>query len=97
MRKFHGDHLLGGFNFDSALVEWILARSRRRAGPSLRRDQRGAEGRRSRMLQVAEAVKIRLAEQKTDKVPVRCRWISWWTTWAAVQFRGRSTGNSTPP
>ena len=71
MRKFHGDPLLGGYNFDSALVEWVLAQLKAK-GKVIPYDEKNEDhkGRRARMLQVAEAVKIRLAEQKTDKVPV---------------------------
>jgi actin-like ATPase involved in cell morphogenesis len=71
VKKFHGDHLLGGFNFDSALVQWVLDQLKAK-GKTIPYDENNEEhkGRRSRMLQVAEAVKIRLAEQKTDKVPV---------------------------
>lgn len=71
MRKFHGDHLLGGCNFDSAFVEWILDQLKAK-GKVIPYDEANEEhkGRRARMLQVAETVKIRLAEQKTDKVTV---------------------------
>lgn len=71
VRKFHGDHLLGGYNFDRALVQWILDELKAK-GKTIPYDETNAEhvGRRSRMLQVAEAVKIRLAEQSTNKVPV---------------------------
>lgn len=71
MRKFHGDPLLGGYNFDSALVQWILNELKAK-GRIIPYDENNEEhkGRRARMLQVAEAVKIRLAEQKTNKVPV---------------------------
>ncbi len=68
MRKFHGDHLLGGYNFDSAFVQWILDQLKAK-GKTIPYDGNNEEdrGRRARLLQVAEAVKIRLAEQRTDR------------------------------
>ncbi|MCY2924775.1 MAG: Hsp70 family protein, partial [Planctomycetota bacterium] len=71
MRKFHGDHLLGGYNFDTALVQWVLDQLKAE-GKAIPYDESNEEhrGRRARMLQVAETVKIRLSEQRTDKVSV---------------------------
>jgi actin-like ATPase involved in cell morphogenesis len=71
MKKFNGDHLLGGCNFDDAFVQWILDQLKAK-GKNIPYDENNEEhrGRRARMLQVAESVKIRLAEQKTDKIAV---------------------------
>ena len=71
VKKFHGNHLLGGYDFDKALVQWILDELKA-AGKTIPYDESNEEhrGRRARMLQVAETVKIRLSEQKTDKIPV---------------------------
>lgn len=71
MKKFHGNHLIGGCNFDRAFVQWILdqLKVRDRVIPY---DENNEEhkGRRARMLQVAETVKVKLGEARTDKQPV---------------------------
>jgi len=74
MRAFEGDHLLGGYNFDRALVQEVLNRLKA-AGRDVPYDENSAEdrGRWARLMQVAENVKIQLSEQKNDKVPVQFR------------------------
>jgi len=74
LRAFDGDHLLGGYNFDRALVQAILNRLKA-AGRDIPYDENSAadRGRRARILQVAENVKIQLSEQKNDKVFVQFR------------------------
>ncbi|MGO8757440.1 MAG: Hsp70 family protein [Terracidiphilus sp.] len=91
MKKFDGDHLLGGYDFDSALVQWILDQLKEK-GKIIPYDPDNEEhkGRRARMLQIAEAVKIRLAEQRTDKatVPVQVDFLVD-NQGQRVQFRGQ--------
>lgn len=74
MKAFDGNALLGGYNFDKALVRWILAKVTE-SGRQIPFDPQSAEHRsqRARLLMLAENIKIRLAEQRTDKtkVPVR--------------------------
>ncbi len=71
MRRFGGDHLLGGYNFDRAFIEWIIDQLKAK-GKTIPYDENNEEhkGRRARMLQVAEAAKIRLSEQKVDRIQV---------------------------
>ncbi len=74
MKAFDGNALLGGYNFDKALVRWILEKVTEN-GREIPFDPENANHRsqRARLLMLAENVKIRLAEQRTDKtkVPVR--------------------------
>jgi molecular chaperone DnaK (HSP70) len=74
MKAFDGNALLGGYNFDKALVRWILEKVTQN-GREIPFDSENAEHRsqRARLLMLAENIKIRLAEQRTDKtkVPVR--------------------------
>jgi len=69
IKAFDGDHLLGGYNFDRALVEWILERLQEK-GRVIPYNENDPEdrGRRGRLLQLAESVKIRLFEQRNGKV-----------------------------
>jgi molecular chaperone DnaK (HSP70) len=71
IKAFDGDHLLGGYNFDDDLVQWILDKlaAARRIIPY---DENNPQdrGRRARMLQLAEAVKLNLARQRTDQTAV---------------------------
>ncbi len=93
MKKFDGDHLLGGYNFDRALVKWVLDQLKAQ-GRVIPYDETNEDhrGRRSRMLQVAEAVKIRLTEQRTAKVavPVKVDFLED-DQGKPVQFLGRIT------
>ncbi len=71
MKGFDGDHLLGGYNFDRELVQWILGRLSE-AGRVIPYDENNPEdrGRRARLLQLAESIKIKLTEQRSSKVYV---------------------------
>lgn len=76
MKAFDGDHLLGGYNFDRELVSWILDRLHK-ANPErvIPYDENNPEdrGRRARLLQLAENVKVDLSEQRNSKVQVNVR------------------------
>lgn len=71
MKAFNGDHLLGGYNFDRAFVEWVRGELKAQ-GREIPYDQNSEEdrGRRARLLQLAETVKIQLTQQRTSKAPV---------------------------
>ncbi|MDP8223913.1 MAG: Hsp70 family protein [Candidatus Lernaella stagnicola] len=74
-KAFDGDRLLGGYTFDRALVEWIIGKIEA-TGRKVRHDKNNPEdrGRRARLLQYAEDLKIRLSEQgKKKRVPVEVR------------------------
>jgi len=76
MRAFGGDHLLGGYNFDRELVHWLrqrLAAQGRRI--VLDENEPADRGRLSRLLRLAEQVKIALAGARSSTVPIdfRCR------------------------
>ena len=90
VRSIHGDGFLGGDNFDNTLVHWVLDQLTAK-GTTIPDDENNEEHewRRSRMLQLAENVKIRLAEQGTDKasVPVPVDFLVD-DTGQRVQFRG---------
>jgi molecular chaperone DnaK len=60
--SFDGDHLLGGYNFDRVLVQWIL-RKLREKGHVISYDETNPEdrARHARLLQLAEEVKMRLS------------------------------------
>ncbi len=70
MKAFNGDHLLGGYNFDRELVEWIRKRLDA-AGLKIPYDENspGDRARRAQLLQLAEQAKIDLTALRTDKVP----------------------------
>ena len=74
IKSFDGNHLLGGYNFDRALVQWILERLKEK-GRIIPYDDNNTEdrSRRARLLQLAESVKIKLTEQRSPKVPVDVR------------------------
>lgn len=74
LRAFDGNELLGGYNFDRALVQWMLDKARAK-GRKIVFDANDpiTRGRRARLLLIAESVKIKLAEQRTDKVKVPVR------------------------
>jgi molecular chaperone DnaK len=71
VKSFDGDHRLGGSNFDGALVQWILDQLKAQSivipTDDKNEDQKGY---RTRLLQVAESVKIKLTDQRTPKVKV---------------------------
>lgn len=66
-----GDRLLGGFDFDRRLVNWLIKRLRAR-GRSIRFDEQRVEdvGRHTRLMRLAESVKIKLSEQRNRKAYV---------------------------
>ncbi len=74
MKSYDGDQLLGGYNFDRALVQWIIEKASAK-GRKIPYDPENPEdrGRRARLLIIAESLKIRLSETRTDleNVPVR--------------------------
>lgn len=67
MRAFDGDHLLGGYNFDRELVQWVRERLEHH-GRKVVFDESDPEdrGRLSRLLRVAEQVKLALAQAPDD-------------------------------
>ncbi|HYH67188.1 MAG TPA: Hsp70 family protein [Urbifossiella sp.] len=71
LKAFEGDHLLGGYNFDRRLVEWVLDKLAAQ-GRAIPHDEDDADdrARRARLLQIAEQVKLKLHEQRSPKVPV---------------------------
>lgn len=71
MKSFDGNPRLGGYNFDRALVQWVLSELGKQ-GRIIPYDETNEEdrGRHARLLQVAEEIKIRLSEQRTPKAPV---------------------------
>lgn len=74
MRAFDGNPLLGGYNFDRALVQWMLDKASA-GGRTIPYDIENPEdrGRRARLLMIAENIKIKLSEQRSGKVPVPVR------------------------
>jgi len=74
INAFDGNHLLGGYNFDRALVAWILARLGEK-GRVIPYDHANPEdrNRRARLLELAESVKWRLTEARGPKAPVDAR------------------------
>ncbi len=74
MRAFDGDHLLGGYNFDRALVQWMVERLADK-GRHIEFDEHDPSdrGRRARLLNLAEQVKIRLTEARGPRVAVHVR------------------------
>jgi len=74
VRAFDGDHLLGGYNFDRDLTQWILEKLEAK-GRSVVFDESDTEsrGRLAQLLRLAEAVKIKLAKSADDSRPVEVR------------------------
>ena len=74
MRSFDGDPLLGGYNFDRRLVQWLLDRLKSR-GRRIALSDADAAGRArlARLLRLAERTKIELAAAASDDQPVLCR------------------------
>ncbi|HYH67187.1 MAG TPA: Hsp70 family protein, partial [Urbifossiella sp.] len=74
MRSFDGDPLLGGYNFDRALVHWLRERVAARGRTVVfDEDDPADRGRLSRLLRIAEGVKIALAKAPDDATPVDFR------------------------
>ena len=76
MLSFDGDHLLGGYNFDRVLIQWIIEKLISR-GKQISLDENNPQHRSSiaRLLQLAERVKLKLSEAVNEDVyvPVRGR------------------------
>ncbi|MGE4088367.1 MAG: ankyrin repeat domain-containing protein [Immundisolibacter sp.] len=74
MRSFDGDPLLGGYNFDRRIVQWLLERLKLR-GRRIELSDADAAGRArlARLLRLAERTKIQLAGAPVDDYPVLCR------------------------
>ena len=72
MRAFDGNNLLGGYNFDRALVQWMVEAMRAR-GREITLDVDGDPSQVARLLQLAERVKLDLADASSDTQPVRVR------------------------
>jgi hypothetical protein len=74
MKSFDGNRLLGGYNFDRRFIDWVL-RQLKAQGRVIPYDETSEadRGRRARLLQVAENVKIQLSEARSPKanVPVK--------------------------
>jgi hypothetical protein len=71
-KAFDGNQLLGGYNFDRKLAQWILDKLAAK-GRQVPYDENNAEdrGRRARLLTFAESLKIRLADMgRKKKVPI---------------------------
>ncbi len=77
MQSFDGNHLLGGYNLDRAIVHALLSRLEQ-AGRVIRLDEDDPEdrGRLARLLRLAEAVKIKLSQTQDPA--------------AAADFRGQN-------
>lgn len=75
MRGFDGDPLLGGYNFDREIIHWVrrkLQQLGRRV--DLDEDNPDHRARLASLLQLAENVKIALANAKSDSTKVDIRW-----------------------
>lgn len=74
IKGFAGDHLLGGYNFDRELVQWVIGRLRS-SGRKVPFDTHSPtdQGRLARLLVLAETVKIRLSNQPNARQPVPIR------------------------
>ncbi len=71
VKNYGGNRLLGGYNFDRLLAEWLLGRMRDR-GVQIALDESNPLDRAkwAKLLHLAEDVKIRLAGARTDAFPV---------------------------
>jgi molecular chaperone DnaK (HSP70) len=74
MRAFDGNHLLGGYNFDRELAHWIRRRLSER-GRHIVLDENNPDdrGRLNRLLRLAESVKIKLSNARTDSEMIEIR------------------------
>jgi len=74
IKKFGGNRLLGGFNFDRELAYWLLRQLQDRGVRiTLNEDVPEDRGKLARLLRVAEDAKIRLAGARTGKMPVHIK------------------------
>jgi actin-like ATPase involved in cell morphogenesis len=74
MKAFDGDHLLGGFNFDRELVDWVrkqLETRGRKIAPDMSTDSGRAAV--ASLLRVAEQVKIAISQTDSDDRMVEFR------------------------
>ena len=93
MKSFDGDHLLGGYNFDSALVEWMFGqmaeqnreplcvwvKNQEEQKKQIAPEQKAAgNAQLARIFQYAENVKIKLADARSDQVKIPVK-IDWLT------------------
>jgi molecular chaperone DnaK (HSP70) len=71
IKSFDGNHLLGGYNFDRELVQWIVEKAQA-GGRKIVYDETNPDhrSRRGQLLQLAETTKFRLSTQLTSKAPV---------------------------
>lgn len=72
MKSFDGNPLLGGYNFDRRLANWIIERTRKLlegSGRSIIFEENAPSSSWSRLLQLAEYIKEKLSEQPTAKFP----------------------------
>jgi molecular chaperone DnaK (HSP70) len=74
VHSFDGNHLLGGYNFDLALVHSVLARLEK-SGRKIHLDENDPEdrGRLARLLRLAEDVKIKLSKVGSDADAIEFR------------------------
>jgi molecular chaperone DnaK (HSP70) len=74
MKAFDGDQLLGGYNFDRELVHWLCKRLEAKGRPLIFDESRPQDrGALARLLRIAEATKIRLAEVPDDDARIEIR------------------------
>ena len=74
VKAFGGNRLLGGFNFDRELAQWLLDRLQKRGVQiNLDKDNPEDQGKWKQLLRLAEDTKINLAKARTDKKPVNIR------------------------
>ena len=71
MKTFDGDHLLGGYNFDRAIVQWMIDKLRA-SGRQIPHDENDPKhaARWARLLQIAEDIKLRLSDQRSPIMPL---------------------------
>ncbi len=74
VKGFDGNDLLGGYNFDKALIRWIVDQAKEKGHQvEFKEDDPEDQARYSRLLTIAEGLKWRLAEQVTDKAKLTVR------------------------
>jgi molecular chaperone DnaK (HSP70) len=74
MRAFDGDHLLGGYNFDRAIVHWLRKRLEAQGRQVVfNEDDPEDRSRLARLLRIAENVKIALSKSENVTKPVEFR------------------------
>lgn len=76
IRAFDGDHLMGGYNFDREIADWMIKRLQSKGRRiSIDPEKREDRGRYCRLLQICEKIKIDLSQAPDPnfKVSVRLR------------------------